>query len=66
MSHRVLRDPVKKETSKLEDLSALAVILWQQVERRFFRDKEHKGGHPYKKTSGSQHSASLIFGSEGE
>ena len=51
MSHRVLRDPVKKETSKLEDLSALAVILWQQVERRFFRDKEHKGGHPYKNHS---------------
>ena len=64
MSHRVLRDPVRKEASQLEDLSGMAVIMWQQVQRRFFRDKEHKGGNAYKKTN--QHSAALMFGSEGE
>jgi len=62
MSHRVLRDKVAKETSTLENIEGFAAVVWQQVERRFFRDKEHTGGNSYKKTK----STSVALMSEGD
>jgi hypothetical protein len=65
MSHRVLSDTVRKETSTLEELSVWASVLWQKVERQFQTDGDRKG-HRYKTAKGAQHSASLIFASDGD
>ena len=67
MSHRVLRDTVRKETSTIDEISDWAAVLWQKMGQQIsFTSNKKARSYSTPSMKGGQHSASLIFASDGE